>query len=545
MDYKNSKKDIVYPIILAVMLIAGIWIGLNLNTKNVKPNLIIYPETDKLSSILNYINEEYVDTIPIKTLVESTIPQVLKNLDPHSIYISADEFEAMNAPLEGNFDGIGIQFNMNNDTATVISLIPNGPAERAGILAGDRIVKVNTKNIAGTKFPLDSVPKLLKGPNGTKVNVTIKRMDVADTLHFTLIRDKIPINSIDISYMVSPKIGYIKISTFAKTTHQEFLQAVEKLRKNNMQTLILDLRSNTGGYMDAATNIANEFLPKNRLIVYTQGKNRPRHEEFSNGKGSCIDLKITILLDEFSASASEILAGAIQDNDRGEIIGRRSFGKGLVQEQLSFFDGSAIRLTIARYYTPAGRCIQKPYTPGNDDYLYEINKRYEHGEFQNRDSIQLPDSLKFTTVGGRTVYGGGGIMPDVFVPLDTTGVTRYFDQIARRNLVYRFAFNFVEKHRKQVRPLKTFEQVDKYLKHFDLLAQFADFAQKNGVQKNKAEMRISKKLIDTQIKAIIARNIIDNEGFYPYYRLIDNTLQTAIERAENKPTAMVQNADLQ
>ena len=534
MDYKNSKKDISYPIILALVLIVGIFVGINLNKNSEKPSLMVYPKTDKLSSILNYIHDEYVDSISIKTLVESTIPSVLKNLDPHSVYIPAEDFESVNAPLEGEFDGIGIQFNMNSDTATVISVIPNGPSEHAGILPGDRIVRVNGKNIAGIKFPFDSVPKLLKGPNGTTVNVAIIRRELKDTLHFDLVRDKIPINSVDISYMVTPTIGYIKISTFAKTTYDEFMAGIDKIRKQGMKSLILDLRSNSGGYMDAATRIANEFLPVNRLIVYTKGKNRPRHDNLSNGRGSCIDLDVKILIDEFSASASEILAGAIQDNDRGQIIGRRSFGKGLVQEQIFFSDGSALRLTIARYYTPSGRSIQKPYTPGDDDYFYDISKRYMHGEFQIKDSIQLPDSLKFQTVGGRSVYGGGGIMPDIFVPLDTIGITSYYEGIARRNLVYRFAFNFVEVNRKQVLQLKNFEQVDGYLKKFNLLNDFVTFAQKNGIPKNNADLAISKDIINAQLKAIIARNIIDNEGFYPYYKEIDKTLQTAITCAEKE-----------
>lgn len=528
MDYNNSKKDIIYPIVLSLVLVLGIFIGLKLNRAE-KPSLTVFPKTDKLSTILNFINEEYVDTISLKDLVENTIPSVLKNLDPHSVYIPAEDFESVNAPLEGEFDGIGIQFNMTEDTATVISVIPNMPSERAGILAGDRIICVNGKCIAGVKFPFDSVPKLLKGPNGTSVNVTIKRRELKDTLHFDLIRDRIPINSVDVSYMVTPNVGYIKISTFAKTTYEEFLVAIDKLRKLGMKKLVLDLRSNSGGYMDAATRIANEFLPVNRLIVYTQGKNRPRRETFSNGRGSCIDLDVDVLIDEFSASASEILAGSIQDNDRGRIIGRRSFGKGLVQEQISFSDGSAIRLTIARYYTPSGRSIQKPYKPGDDEYFYDISNRFIHGEFQVEDSIRLVDSLKYKTVSGRTVYGGGGIMPDVFVPLDTIGITTYYENISRRNLVYRYAFQFVENHRKEVRSLKTFEQVDKYLSNFNILNDFVDYVEKNGIPRNNKDLALSKKIIDCHLKAVIARNIIDNDGFYPYYKDIDKTLLKAVE----------------
>lgn len=528
MNYNNSRRDIYYPIFLSLALIVGILIGITLNTKSYKQSLTVYPKADKLSSILNYIQEEYVDSISMKTLVESTIPAVLKNLDPHSVYIPAKDLVAVNEPLEGGFDGIGVQFNMNSDTVTVINVIPNGPSERAGILAGDRIVNVDGKNIAGVKFPMDSVPKLLKGPNGTTVNVGISRKEESKLLHFKLVRDKIPIYSVDVSYMVAPTTGYIKISTFAKTTYDEFMEAISKLKKQNMKNLIIDLRSNSGGYMDAATRIANELLPANRPIVYTKGSNRPRKDVVSNGKGACIDINVEVLIDEFSASASEILAGAIQDNDRGKIIGRRSFGKGLVQEQIFFADGSAMRLTIARYYTPSGRSIQKPYKPGDDDYFYDISNRYIHGEFQERDSIHLLDSLKYQTLGGRTVYGGGGIMPDVFIPIDTNGITTYYESISRKNLVYRYAFSFVEQHRKDVRTLKTFAQVDTYLSSFNLLADFTAFAEKNGVPTNTKQVAVSKKIIITQLKAVIARNIIDNEGFYPYIKEIDETLIQAI-----------------
>lgn len=542
MAYQNSKKDIVYPIVLALMLVVGIFIGIRFGNHNEKPNLLVYPKSDKLSSVINYIQEEYVDTISMNTLVENSIPAILKNLDPHSVYIPASDFQTVNEPLEGGFDGIGIQFNMSNDTAVVINTIPGGPSERLGILAGDRIITVNGKNIAGIKFPFDSIPRLLKGPTGTHVNVGIKRSDVKELIDFEIIRDKIPINSVDVSYMASSDIGYIKITTFAKTTYAEFLHAINKLRDLGMKKLIIDLRSNSGGYMDAATNIANEFLGKDQLIVYTQGKNRARQDIYSNGKGSCQDLDLEILIDEFSASASEILAGAIQDNDRGKIIGRRSFGKGLVQEQIFFSDGSALRLTIARYYTPSGRSIQKPYKPGDDEYFNDISNRYIHGEFREADSIQFADSLKFQTVGGRTVYGGGGIMPDVFVPLDTVGITPYLQQVSRRNLIYRFAFSFTDKHRKESRSLKDFDSVNKFLNQFNLIGDFVQYAEQNGVKPNNSEIKESKLIIETQLKATIARNIIDSEGFYPYIQLIDETLLKAIEimdQPTNNPTASV------
>ena len=532
MNYKNSKKDIFYPIALAFVLIVGVVIGLTLGGRVEKPNLLVYPRTDKLSNVIRYIADEYVDTISVDMLVENTIPAILKNLDPHSVYIPAKDLQSVNEPLEGGFDGIGIQFNMNNDTVVVINTIHGGPSEKLGILAGDRIVKVDGKNIAGIKFPMDSVPMLLKGPTGTRVKVSIKRPDVPELIDFDIVRDKIPIYSVDVAYMPTSDIGYIKINTFSKTTYKEFHEAMVKLTDKGMTKLILDLRSNSGGYMDAAINIANEFLPADRLIVYTQGKNRPRQEAKSNGKGFFQDLPLAILIDEFSASASEILAGAIQDNDRGVIIGRRSFGKGLVQEQVFFSDGSALRLTIARYYTPSGRSIQKPYKSGDEEYYYEIGNRYLHGEFQNADSIQFTDSLKFYTLGGRVVYGGGGIMPDLFVPLDTTGITPYYQQVSRRNLIYRYAFKFVDEHRKETRNLKTFDDVDRYLKRFNILIDFASFAKNNGVEPNADQLNSSKQIIEYQLKATIARNIIDNEGFYPYIQFIDETLIKAIDLCE-------------
>jgi len=534
MKYQNSKKDIYYPIVLALVLVAGIFIGQRFNAKSYKPGTLVYNRTDKLSSVISYIEEEYVDSVSVSALVENTIPAILKNLDPHSVYIPASELQSVSEPLEGGFDGIGIQFNMSNDTAVVVNTIKGGPSERLGILAGDRIVRVNGKLIAGVKFPMDSIPILLKGPTGTKVKVEIKRNDVDELIDFEITRDKIPLNSVDIAYMVTPEIGYIKITTFAKTTYKEFLEAMTKLESQGMKKLIVDLRSNGGGYMDAATKIANEFLKPNQLIVYTQGKSRTRQDVYSTGTGKFQDIPLQVLIDEFSASASEIFAGAMQDNDRGQIVGRRSFGKGLVQEQIFFSDGSALRLTIARYYTPSGRCIQKPYTPGDDNYFNDITSRYLHGEFEVADSIQFADSLKYYTIGGRVVYGGGGIMPDIFVPLDTNGITPYLQQVSRRNLIYRYAFNFTDQHRKETRGLKDFTSVDRFMNKFDLLSDFIKFAEQNGVPRNEREITVSKKILDAQVKATIARNIIDNEGFYPYIKNIDETLLKSVESFNNR-----------
>jgi len=530
MIYENRKKDIIYPIFLGIMLIIGVVIGFKLNKGSGRTSLLVNPKTEKLTSVLKYIEDDYVDTVSMGKLVEQTLPAVLKNLDPHSIYIPAKEFQGMNEPLEGGFDGIGVQYNMPNDTVIVISPIKGGPSERLGVLAGDRIIKINGKTVAGVKFQADSIPKLLKGPTGTKVTIGVKRKGVSELIPFEITRDKIPIYSVDVSYMPTKDIGYIKINTFAKTTYHEFLKGVIKLKEQGMKKLIVDLRDNTGGYMDAATSIADEFLDSTKLIVYTQGKSRARQNILSNPGGECVDDKLIILINEFSASASEILAGAIQDNDRGTIIGRRSFGKGLVQEQVYFKDGSALRLTTARYYTPSGRSIQKPYSSGSDDnYFNDISTRFKHGEFQEADSIKFADSLKYHTSRGRVVYGGGGIMPDIFIPLDTNGISPYLTKVANRNLIYRFAFDFTDKHRNEVRGIKDFESVKKYLNGFNVLNEFIAYAERNGVAPNQKQINHSKKIIETQVKAVIARNIIDEDGFYPYIIEIDETLLKAIE----------------
>ena len=534
MKYNNSKRDIIYPIALALVLVVGVILGVTLKKDPGRTSLTIYPRSDKLSNVLKYIEDQYVDTVSMNELVENTIPTILKNLDPHSIYIPASELKEVNEPLEGGFDGIGISFNMPNDTIIVINVIQGGPSERIGLLAGDRIVTIDDSVIAGKKVPQDDIVKMLKGPTGTKVKVGIARKEVEELIVFEITRDKIPLYSIDVSYMLNETLGYIKITRFARTTYREFLDAVDKLQTQGMTELIIDLRGNNGGYMDAATNIANEFLPEGKLIVYTQGKARERQNIYSNSKGQCLNTDVAILIDEFSASASEILAGAIQDNDRGVVIGRRSFGKGLVQEQILFSDGSALRLTIARYHTPTGRSIQKPYQPGNDDYYYDISNRFLHGEFQEQDSIHFSDSLKYVTPKGRIVYGGGGIMPDFLVPCDTTGVTPYFNRVANRNLIYRFAFQYTDQHRKQMSALKDYKLIEDYLKRERILNQFIEFAKKNGVDPDAQQINDSKEILETQLMAYIARNMIENEGFYPIIRRVDTTLKKAIEIIEKE-----------
>jgi carboxyl-terminal processing protease len=534
MSNQNKKSVALFPLLLALFLVAGMVIGNLLSRISILDRFQVYPKTNKITNVIDYIAQEYVDSISKDQLVELTIPEILKHLDPHSVYIPAAEYQQFSEPLEGNFSGIGVQFNMQEDTVAIINTVPNGPSEKIGIKAGDRIIRVNDSVVAGVKMQSDDIVKMLKGKRGTKVKVTIIRRGVSDPLDFEITRDKIPLTSIDVSYIIANDIGFIKISEFSKTSYDEFMEAVRSLKAQGMKKLILDLRSNGGGYMDEATKIVDEFLDEGKLIVYTEGHAQPRHNVYATPKGECIDTEVIILIDELSASASEIIAGAIQDNDRGLILGRRSFGKGMVQNETMFSDGSAMRLTIARYYTPTGRCIQKPYNNGLEDYYYDIQNRFNHGEFIIADSIKFADSLKYVTPGGKIVYGGGGIMPDIFVPYDTIGVTPYLDQVRKRGLIYRYAFVYTDNNRAILNKYTNYREIESYLDKQDLLEKFVDYAVSNGVKKNVEEIIISEKIILTQLKAYIARNIIDNPGYYPIIQEIDLTLQKGIEILASK-----------
>ena len=532
---KNTIRTIITPIILALAIAVGILIGRYYQSSQRDKLFYIYPRTDKLTNVTNYITQEYVDPIDKHELIEKTIPKMLAELDPHSQYLPASELETVSEPLEGNFSGIGVQFNMLNDTLLIIKTIANGPSEKMGILAGDRILIVDGDTVAGKGIPSDSIVKKLKGPRGTHVKVGILRPQVADLLFFDITRDNIPLYSMDIAYMIRPEIGYIRLNNFSRTTFEEFSDGIIKLLGQGMQSLILDLRNNGGGYLDPAVRIADQFLNNGELIVYTEGNARPRQEYRASKGGICKDIDVVVLIDEGSASASEILAGALQDNDRGTIVGRRSFGKGLVQEQNVFPDGSAIRLTIARYYTPTGRCIQKPYVNGDDDdYYLELSNRYLHGEFTEKDSIHFNDSLKYTTPGGKIVYGGGGIMPDVFIPIDTVGVTDYLVNVRNRGLIYRFALQYTEQNRKELEKTTNLVEINSYLDKKNAFNQFIAFASQNNVPPNKKEIAVSKKILKTQLYAYIIRNIFDNQGYYPAIEPIDNTLLKAIDILSEK-----------
>ncbi len=481
--------------------------------------------------MVNYIVNEYVDSVSREDLTKEGINGILENLDPHSQYISAEEFHEVNDPLIGNFEGIGIQFRIEKDTIVVIQTISGGPSEKVGLIAGDRIVTVDDSLLVGADLSNKLAMSKLKGKRGTKVDVGIFRRGLTDLLDFEITRDVIPTYSVDIAFMPEPGIGYIKVSKFSATTYDEFKEATALLLDQGMEKIILDLRGNTGGYLQEANEMADEFLEKGNLIVFTEGKNQPRESFYATQKGRLEHITLAVLIDGGSASASEIVAGALQDNDRGTIIGRRSFGKGLVQRQLDLLDGSALRLTVARYYTPTGRCIQKPYDVENgfDDYYSESYHRYMNGELEEQDSIHFNDSLKYVTPGGKTVYGGGGIMPDVFVPLEKGEEYVYFNKLANKGLMFRFAFEYADKNRTDLHKFENFEEFDKQFKINDVIfKRFLEFAAEKGVKPDKEGININEDRIKTFLKANIARNLFDDKGFYPIYLKIDNVFLNAI-----------------
>lgn len=488
--------------------------------------------TNKLSYTLSLIEKSYVDSLSLDSIIEHVMPHIVEKLDPHSAYIPASEMQAMNEPLEGEFDGIGVVFNMATDTVIVLNVIPKGPSDKAGVRAGDRIIRINDSIVAGRKIPQNDIVKQLRGKRGTKVRLGIERQGIGDLVNITVTRDAIPLHSIEASFMMTPQIGYIRLSQFARTSYTELKKALKELRAEGMEQLIFDLRGNTGGYLDQAIEIANEFLPAGALIVYTEDRARNQIKEFSDGKGGSTDLDIAVLIDEASASSSEILAGALQDNDRGTIVGRRSFGKGLVQRQVPFSDGSALRITVARYFTPTGRSIQKPYTNGEGEkYESDLYNRYLNNEFFSADSIHFADSLRFVTPKGKVVYGGGGIMPDEFVPLDTMDVTKYFVEVSGRNIIYRYTIEYADRHRAELDKIKTLTELRAFLDaDTALLSDFVRYAERNGVKPVQREIATSRKIIEAQLRAYISRNTaLESNGFYDNIHKIDNTVQRAVE----------------
>ena len=491
-----------------------------------------FEQSLKIGKILDLVENYYVDTVNQEQLVEEVIVSMLHTLDPHSVYIPSDEVKEMNEPLQGNFEGIGIQFNMLFDTILVIAPVPGGPSEKVGIRAGDRIMEIENENVAGVGMSSSKVQDKLMGKKGTKVSVRIRRKGVPELLDFTITRDKIPINSLDAAFMVDENIGYIKLNRFSLTTMSEFDDALEKLKKENIQDLILDLRNNGGGYMEPAIQLADHFLSDRKLIVYMQGENIPRRDYRATSSGEFNDGRVVVLIDEGSASASEIVAGAIQDWDRGILVGRRSFGKGLVQRPFMLTDGSMIRLTIARYYTPTGRLIQKPYDVGFEEYARDLSKRYENGEFGSIENIEFPDSLKYMTlVKQRTVYGGGGIMPDFFVPLDTSGYSDYYTKISGQGIINSYTLDFVDRNRdKLTRKYTTFED---YIASFtvsdNMINDLVQLAKNEGIEPDSKGINVSGDKMKLIIKGLIARDIWNMSEFYEVINKEDPGFLKAIQ----------------
>lgn len=522
----NPKRLTVWlPVIIGVSVVAGIFIGGIFSGKN-----YLADSDRKLNTILNLIQQEYVDTVDIDELVENSIPKILTNLDPHSMYISAKELSSVNDELEGSFSGIGISFMVMSDTIRIIEVISGGPSEKVGLLPGDRIVAINDTSCIGIKD--EDVKKQLRGVKDTKVKLGIKRPTSKKILTFTVTRGDIPVSTIDAAYMIDKITGYVKLNKFGKKAYQEFLTEMLSLRSQGAERFIIDLRGNGGGLMQPALLIANEFLPENNLIVFTKGREKKNDEQiWSDGMGSFKEEELVVLIDEYTASSSEILAGAIQDNDRGLIIGRRSFGKGLIQQQIPLPDSSAIRLTIARYYTPSGRCIQKDFKRGDENqYSLEVYDRYNHGEIFSKDSIKVDEDNEYYTASGRKVYGGGGIIPDIFVPSDTAGISQYYINVANAGLLQKFAYQYTDINREALSKMSDYTELLRRLPSNDaLLWDFVSFAVDNGVAARWYYINQSRDLILTRLKALIARDVFGNEAFYPIYNSKDNNIDAAMK----------------
>jgi len=540
----NSKGKVWIPLAMAGCIVVGLIIGTFMSQHSLIGSGS-NPYMNKVSALMSLIDSKYVDSVDQKKVVEDLIPKILGELDPHSVYIPADDRTAANEQIEGSFSGIGVQFNIQNDTIRVVSVVKGGPSAKAGLQGGDRIVKINGKSFVGKSVTNELIMKTLRGKKGSLVKVGIRRSGTNKILTYTIMRDDIPLYSVDARYKIGREIGYIKIGNFGRQAHSEFLQAMAYLQKHRCTKFIIDLRGNPGGLMEPALNIANEFLPANRLILYTQGKAYPREDVYSNGKGSFQHCPLVVLTDEWSASSSEILAGAIQDNDRGYVVGRRSFGKGLVQNEIPFRDGSAVRLTIARFYIPSGRCIQKPYKNGDDEnYQRDIMNRYMNGEFDSKDKIHVNKKQRYKTVGGRIVYGGGGIIPDFFTPLDTTGVTSWYNKVVNAGLVYSFAYNYTDTHRDTLKVYNTPNKLSSFLDDQDLIPPFLEYSTARNILGRPSFIEKSFPIVLTQIKAYIARIMLDEDAFWKIVQEDDATLTKAVEVITRSKTASVVSEDL-
>ena len=527
--YRN-KTNRLMPLFMAICVVVGILIG-TFYANHFSGNRlnIINTSGNKLNNLLHIIDDQYVDTVNMNDLMEKAMPQILSELDPHSVYISSKDVQSANDDLSSSFSGVGIEFTIRQDTIHVQNVISNGPAEKAGVIAGDKIVSIDDKPFVGKIVTTTESMRRLKGPKDTKVKLGLLGYKAKKVRYVTVTRGEIPQKSISATYMLDSKTGYIKIKKFAENTYPELLISLAQLSQNNLQNLVIDLRGNLGGYMASAVQIANEFLPKNRLIVYMEGRRSPRQDFMSDGKGSYQHIPLVILIDEASASSSEIVSGAIQDNDRGTIIGRRSFGKGLVQKPLSFRDGSMIRLTTARYYTPSGRCIQKPYSSGADkDYEEDLLNRYQSGEYFSQDSIKH-SGKKYHTKNGRIVYGGGGITPDIFVPEDTLGITSYYKEAAISGLILQFAFEYTDENRAKLTELGNYNAITKHLTKQNIVDKFATYADKNGLKRRNLMIKKSHKLLERYIVSRIVYNILDENAWTQYLNQDDPTVSKAMD----------------
>ena len=537
---RTGGMKISLPLLILLVLIIGIYAGtLLVRYFDRTDERIAIPvfRNDKVMEVLRFIEQDYVDSTSADKLREDAIKGMLDDLDPHSQYMSAEMLRDANETLLGNFEGIGIEFRIVDDTINVIQVIQGGPSEKIGLLSGDRIIKINDTIVASIKMDNQQVVKKLKGPRGTRVKVTVHRPGFAEDLDFVITRDIIPLYSVDISYMADDSTGYIKVSKFSLSTPEEVDDALQKLKERGSTRLILDLRGNVGGYLESAIKMADEFLGNEKLIVYTEGNNRPRQYAYATQSGKFEDQALAILIDEGSASASEILAGAIQDNDRGVIIGRRSFGKGLVQQQLELDDGSAVRLTVARYFTPTGRCIQRPYNNGEEAYYDDLLQRLKTGELNNQDSIRFPDSLKYYTPGGKVVYGGGGIMPDIYVPIDTGQYYSYYNQLINKGLIYQFAYDFADKNRDKL--LTSYSDASVFIEKFTvdntLFDQLVVYGESKGVPRNDRDLKPTRDLIARLLKAYVGRNLFNDEAFYPVLNQDDRIFLKALETLKKTP----------
>ena len=532
-------KKYLFPTLTIVALLLGFLIGNAVSNKvnaqrfYIQNGNVYQQPSSKVDELLQLVKTAYVEDVDVDSISEDVMTDIVKHLDPHSAYIPKKDLQMVNDELSSSFSGIGIQFSIQNDTIQIVALISGGPSEGMGLLAGDRIVSVNDTAFTGKGINNEKVMHTLRGPKGTEVRLGVKRNGEPEVLYFTITRGDIPVYSVDAKFIIpqsdGKKIGFVRVNRFGENTYNEFISALATLKAQGATSYIVDLRENSGGFMDQAIKMANEFLAKGDMIVYAEGRAYPRYEAKANGTGRFQTEPLVVLIDNFSASASEIFAGAMQDNDRATIIGRRSFGKGLVQQQLPFADGSAIRLTVARYYTPSGRCIQKPYTLGDqDDYEMDIINRFEHGEFFSADSVHYQDTTVYYTKKGRVVHGGGGIMPDIFVGRDTTLYTPYFNTVANRAYTYQFAYQYTDKHRKELSRYTDWQSLEKHLKQANWLPEFVEFAKSKGVEPNQEQLQKSQVLLERLVNAYIVRNILNDEGFFPLFERDDDITRKAV-----------------